>query len=151
MKKIIKKHKWTFIIVIAFIVFMIITSQVLNLVLVNSGKPVYGDRLDGIKRIEISKTNILNLENGLKENPKVQSIKYSLHGKVIGVKIILLDDVTVADAKVIGTSVLEYFDTEQKSNYGIEVYLIKNVADEKFPIMGYKHYTKENLSWTKER
>lgn len=151
MIKLIKKHKWTFIIIILFIVFMITMSQLLNLVLVNSGKPVFGDRLDNVKRIEISKTNILNLETGIKENPKVESIKYSLHGKVIGLKIVLVEDATVAEAKKIGTSVLDYFDTEQKTNYGIEIYLLKNSSDEKFPIIGYKHYSNETISWTKER
>lgn len=147
----IKKHKWTTLIIIVFLVSMFFASQFIKLLVVNSGKPVYGDRLDRVQTIEITKTNVNNLEKGLKENPKVKDVEYSLSGKVIGVKINLEVDTATADAKTIGASVLNYFDKEQQGHYGIQIFLVKTGEHQSFPIIGYKHYTAQGISWTKDR
>ncbi len=147
----IKNNKWTSIIIAIFLVTMLIGSQFFKMLIVNSGKPVYGDRLDRIETIEITKTNINNLKSGLKESDKVTDVIYSLAGKVITVKITVTEATTVAEAKAIGQNVLKYFDKEQQSNYGIQIFLVKDKKVESFPIAGYKHYTNETISWTKDR
>jgi len=146
-----KNHKWTVTIIIIFLIMMFVLSKVYDLVVVNRGKPVYGDRIENIKSIEITKTNVNNLKAGIKESPKVKDVAYSLAGKVITVRITMLDDASLEEAKTAGNKVLEYFDKEQQSNYGIQVFLLKDGDDLKFPVVGYKHYTNAKISWTKDR
>lgn len=147
----IKSHKGTTIVIIVFLIMMFFASSLFRVFLVNSGNPVYGDRLDDIETVEITKTNISNLEKGIKENEAVKEMNYSLTGKIISVKITFSEATSADDARKVGLTVLDYFDKEQKLSYGIEVYLIKEEESESFPIIGYKHYTSTDMSWTKNR
>ena len=50
-----------------------------------------------------------------------------------------------------GTTVIEQFSDAEKAYYDFQIF-IKNVKNvEQFPIVGYKHHGKDNISWTKDR
>ena len=40
---------------------------------------------------------------------------------------------------------------EQKKYYDIQVFVQKSKETNEFPIIGYKHHTKDSFSWTKDR
>ena len=55
-------------------------------------------------------------------------------------------------AKSLDSSILKNFDNDQLSYYSIQVYFKKNDSSlDDFPIMGYKHYNDNDISWTKDR
>lgn len=150
--KFIKNNVFTSIVILLFVVFIFAAAFISKSFFANSGTPVYGDRLDNIETVEITKTNINDLTEGLKKDSDVVNVEYSLTGKIVELKITVTDGCKIDKAKKIGKSSLEYFDDEQKTNYDIQVFLIKNdTSDESFPIIGYKHSSKNNFSWTKDR
>ncbi len=148
----IKNNVFTTIVIVLFTIGVFVLAFISDSFFANSGNPVYGNRLDNIKTIEITQTNVNNLTNGLKDDKNVSDVKYELTGKIIKITITVVNDCSVKDAKKIGNKTLEYFDDEQKSNYDIEVYLIKaNDSDKSFPIDGHKHSSKSSISWSKDR
>ena len=55
------------------------------------------------------------------------------------------------DAKKMGGIAIEQFSDAERAFYDFQV-LIKNEKNkEQFPIIGYRHHGKENISWTKDR
>lgn len=148
----IKKHKFGTFFIIVFITFIIVAGVLRRVFIANQGQPLFGNRRDEIKGIEISKTNIKKLEEGLKANKEVKKVDYNLKGRTVNIIITFNDEVSRDKAKEIGGSSLNYFDDEQKRVYSIQIFLDKENHEKKdFPIIGYKHHDSSNVSWTKDR
>ena len=150
--KFIKKHKFTILVVLAFVVLVIILAFIKNLFFGGSGRPAYGNRLDGIENVKIEEKRYDELEKKLKKNDKVEDANSELTGKIINVIITVKDDTSKKDAKNIGNSVLDEFSKDELSFYDVQVYIKKK--DEKkndFPIVGYKHHKNKSISWSKDR
>ena len=56
--KYLKKHRFTTLVIIAFTVVVLILAFVWRAFFSNGGNPVYGNRLDGMEKVEISKKTI---------------------------------------------------------------------------------------------
>ncbi len=148
----IKENKLLSILIAIVLVFVIIIICVAAKLLSGNKTTEYGDRLDGIEKVQISKKTTDKLIKELKAEEKVKSVTYTRDGKkqqgrLISV-ILEVKDVTKEEAIEIGNKVLNYFDKEEKAFYDIQVYL--DNVDEKnkeFPIIGYKHKTSEVLVW----
>lgn len=150
--KFIKKNKFTILVILTFVVLVIAAAVVKNVFFINTGQPVYGNRLDGIEDVKIEDSQYDDLEKKLKENKIVTSVESNLDGKIINVIIIVKDDTSKKDAKKLGNIVVDNFDEKQLAFYDVQVFIKK--ADEKqddFPIIGYKHHNKKGFSWTKDR
>ena len=95
---------------------------------------------------------INNIETSIEALEEVSSCTYDLEGRIINLTIVVKDDVTVKKAKSLDSSILKNFDNDQLSYYSIQVYFKKNDSSlDDFPIMGYKHYNDNDISWTKDR
>lgn len=146
----IKRNKGTIIAIAVFIVLVIILFQLKNIFFPNTGKAIYGNRLDGIDKVEISDSTYKEVENKLK-GEAISNVSTSISGKLVKIFITVNDDVTIDTAKSYGGKVLEPFTNEQKKFYDFQIYISKNTESKEFPIIGYKHHNNDNISWTKNR
>ena len=96
-----------------------------------------------------------NLEKEIKENIKTLDITKSVEieesGKIINVIALVNDDIEVNKSKEIGNKVIEKLSDKQKKYFDVQIFIKKSSKDEKFPIIGYKHHNKDNITWTKDR
>lgn len=148
----IKKNKFTIIAILIFIGLVILGVEVKNLLVPDSGKAVYGDRLDEIDKHELSSNLFETISEKLKENTNVLKVSNKVHGKIINLIITVNSDLSISDAKGIANSTVSMFSDDELSYYSLQVYVIKE--DEtlnNFPIIGYKGVESNELIFTKER
>lgn len=148
----IKDNKLLAILIGVVLIFIILGAVILGFLLAGNSVSEYGDRLEGIEKVQISKKKTDKMVKELKENEHVEDATYIRDGKkqegrLVSV-ILEVKDISKDDAKEIGNKVLEYFDDEEKAFYDIQVYL-DNVDKEntEFPIIGYKHKTSDVIVW----
>ncbi len=152
MKSFLKKHRYTCILLLIFILVVILGFKVKEILVPDEGKATYGERLKDINKYKID-TNVYDkIDEEYKANSSVLDITHRLQGKVINYTITVDDKVSVKDAKALGDKVITYFDEETLSYYSIQIYV--NKKDEKlnnFPIVGYKDPLSKTVSWSKDR
>lgn len=131
--------------VLVFVFYKLVLSQT------SDTKAIYGERLDGIEEVKISKTKKEDIENSIKEVGNNKSVKVTIQGKIINVMITINDDVTRDSAKGLADKVLEKLSEDEKRFYDIQVFIKKDVEDAQLPIIGYHHPKKNGFSWTLDR
>ena len=57
----------------------------------------------------------------------------------------------ITDRKYDLNKVIEKLSDKQKKYFDVQIFIKKSSKDEKFPIIGYKHHNKDNITWTKDR
>ncbi|MBE6150717.1 MAG: hypothetical protein E7162_02735 [Firmicutes bacterium] len=150
--KILKDNVFTIFIIIVFIGCMFVLSYMKKVYWDNNNEAIYGDRVEDVKNHVIDDKMINNIETSIEALEEVSSCTYDLEGRIINLTIVVKDDVTVKKAKSLDSSILKNFDNDQLSYYSIQVYFKKNDSSlDDFPIMGYKHYNDNDISWTKDR
>jgi len=152
MKKFMKRNRYTIILLVIFILFVILGLKVKDIFVPDEGKATYGDRLKNISKHPISDEVYSTIEEALTKNASVTKVTHRIQGKTLNYYITFTDKTTVKDAKSIGDSLIKYFDEDTLGYYSIQIYLLKE--DEKlnnFPIIGMKHPESKSVSWTKDR
>ena len=148
-RKFFKKYgRW---IILAIIVAVLVAGlfAVKNFFFPNESGVLYGNRLDGRDKVKIKEDTKKQIKDTLGE--RSSSVKVRIAGRIIYIDVVVNDDVSKEDARGLGDKVLEFFSDQEKSYYDIQI-LINNKANaEQFPIIGYKHHTRESLTWTKDR
>lgn len=154
--KFLKKH-----IVLLIVVFIILITAITMLFIVRSillsgnEGTLYGNRLDGIEKVEI-KSDVLNkIIEDMKTKENVKSASHRLEGKVLHFMVDVTSATTLDDAKTLVTPVLASLNSEVQSFYDIEIIITcsedenKEETEEKsiYPIMGYKHRTSSEFVW----
>lgn len=148
----IKEHKFTMFVIILFILVVVLLYFMYNLFFTNGGKPEYGNRLDGIEEVEITKDNFSKMESELKKNKNVSSVNFNISGRTLNIIIIVQNGVSVDDAKKIGSSSYDSLSEKQIKYYAIQIFIKKDDETENnFPIIGYKQKDVKSISWTKNR
>ena len=152
MKKFIKRHRYTCVLVLIFILLVILGLKAKELLVPDEGKATYGERLKDINKHPISDEVYNKIDEEYAKDSNVKKITHHLQGKTLNFYITVDDKVSVKDAKTIGEKLLEYFDDDAKGYYSIQVYLIKEDSKlNNFPIIGMKHPDSKVISWTKDR
>lgn len=139
--------------IIAIAIFIVIVVAIFvaynGLFLKSSSK--YGDRLKGIDEIPVSDSNKTEIEENVTALGITSKISVEVKGKIIEIIITVNDDIDVNKSKEVAAKVLEKLTDEQKKCYDVQIFIQKNSEDEKFPIIGYKHHSRDNFTWTKDR
>lgn len=146
----IKKNKVTIIIIAIFAICVFVVMGLINAFFPEEGIAIYGNRLDGIDKVAVSDATLKDLEEKFKDDA-VKSVSARINGKTINIEIVVNDDVDPGTAKIYGEKSLEVFSKEQKEFYDIQIFAKKDIETVEYPIIGYKHKSKESLSWTKDR
>lgn len=156
MKKIIKKLKnsWnqnrvlfvltTILVVCVVLIFIVAIDYFLG-----TSKDKYGDRLDGIKSVEVTKNEITKLENKIKEDDKIIDCEIHQIGKVIYVNIKFNGDITLVEAEGKALNTIELFSEKERKFYDLNYSLLQDATDSNagFSIMGTKNVNGTGLVW----
>ena len=152
MKKFIKNNKLTVITSIICLIFVILVFTIKLTFFPNEGRAIYGDRLDGIKEVEVTSKQQKSIVSKLEEKEEVKSVDIDIKGRILNVIITVDDDVELDASKALSTLIIENLEEDQTTYYDIQVFIKKsNEEDTRFPIIGYKHQDKDEFSWSKDR
>ena len=152
MKKFIKRHRYTCILLLVFILLVVLGLKAKSILVPDEGKATYGERLKDIGKHPITAEVYKKIDEEYAKNSNVKKVKHDLQGKTINYYITVDDKVSIKDAKAIGEKLLEYFSDDIKGYYSIQVYLSKEDSKlNNFPIIGMKHPESKGFSWTKDR
>ena len=145
--KFIKNHKKLCIVGFILIIFLIMIAIVLKNFSVDYSLDEYGDRLDGIQKVEISKNASDKLVSETKDLEQVKNVTYRLKGRLVYIEIEFNEGVSVETAKEISAKTLDYFTDKQKSFYDFEFILSNEKETDGYPELGSKHKSSENIVW----
>lgn len=147
--KYIKKNKWVLIPISVFVLVMIFAVVgIVNLVVPNDSKDLYGNRLENIEKNKISDDNVSLIEEQLLATGKVKSVSYDLKGKLINYILVVNDDVDKVTSQSLTAKILEGFEQNIKEYYDFQVFITTEQESEIYPIIGYKHFNSSNFVWT---
>lgn len=150
---IIKRHKNLAIVGILTIVLVIILFILCSKMIFPTGNGIYGQRLDGLVKIDKALTNEIIEE--VKDKKEVEDITIRTQGKIIYTTIIYKKGTKVDTAKSIAEKTIEKYSEEIISYYDFEYFVKENIEsteDEKntgFVLAGTKHPDTKGISWTK--
>lgn len=109
----------------------------------------YGNRLNGVESVEITKDKLSEAKRLLEENENIDNASLRIVGKIVYINIYLKEN-KVSDSKALAIKILDVFGEDQKEVYDI-AFTISLVGDNKdtiFPIMGSKKSDNTIISWT---
>lgn len=153
MKKIInfiKKHKLLVLFIILLIVVAIFAVKVFLIFNDKDETAIYGERLNGADYVDID-TSASTSKVKAKVGDLANGVTVRKQGRIINVILNLKDDVTRDAAKDISNQLLGEFSDQEKAYYDFQIFLNKTNEDAQFPVIGYKHHTKAEIKWTKDR
>ena len=151
MKNFIKNNKVTVVAFIICVIFVVLVFAIKLTFFPNEGTAIYGDRLDGIEKVEITDSDANDVIKSLEDLDTVKEASTDIKGRVLNVLITVNDDVDLETAKGLTTTITDNLEKKQTSYYDIQVFISKDNDDASFPIIGYKHQDKDGFSWTKDR
>ena len=152
MKKFIKKHKYTAILLLFFILIVILGIKVKQVLVPDEGKATYGERLKDIDNYPISDEIYDKVKEEYENDEKIKKITHRLQGRILNYYITVDDKVVIKDAKAMGEKLLTYFSEETLSYYSVQIFIMKDdEALNDFPIIGLKDPLSKSISWTKDR
>lgn len=143
----IKKHKKLCIVGIILLVLLVLLIVLFKTFSVDYSLDEYGDRLDGIEKVEIKKSVSDKLVSEIKDIESVKKVNYRLKGRLVYIEIMFNEDVSIENAKEIAAKSLEYFTDDQKSFYDFEFILTNEKETEGYPELGSKHKSSDNIVW----
>lgn len=147
--KFIKKNSSAVVGISVFILVIIVILIIKNVFMFDETKAIYGSRLDGIDKVKISSGQKSKAESKISED--VNKVKVKTTGKIVNITINTKNDTSIDDAKKMCDEVLKEFNDNQKKFYDFQFFVDNEGNNEQFPIIGYKHHSKDNITWTKDR
>lgn len=147
--KFIKNHSHMIVGIIIVIFLVIIGIIAKNFFFPDDATAYYGTRLEGIEKVKIDDKKKESLKENFKESSKKITIR--LAGRIIYVDVKLNEGVSVDTAKELSNKTLEKLSEEEKAYYDIQFVIGNDNDKDHFPIIGYKHHTKQEIRWTKNR
>ena len=143
----IKKHKKLCIVGFILIVLFVMLVVLLKSFSVDYSVDEYGDRLEGISKVEISSKVSNTLVSEIKKLDQVKKVNYRLKGRLVYIEITFNEEVAVENAREIAEKTLDYFTDKQKEYYDFQ-FILSNEKDlEGYPELGSKHKSSENIVW----
>lgn len=125
--KYIKNHKLTVFLILVYIIVVICAYALYNMFIGSSGLPVYGDRLDGIEEVEISKEQYTKIKKDIEDTGLAVKVNEPyLSGKTLEVVITVGDSVALKSAKELANKITENLTDDQNDFYDVQVFIKKN-------------------------
>ena len=148
-KKFINQNKSIIVAVLILIAVIASIFIVKKTVMFDESKAIYGDRTDGIKKVQVTDEQKKAIQTALAEQTK--SVEVKVEGRTINIVIETKPEIDLAAAKAMGDTALASFTDEQKSYFDIQALITNPANPDQFPIIGYKHKTKGAYTWTRDR
>ena len=134
-----KQNKYTTIVFCIFLVLFLIAWILYGMIMPSAGKPVYGNRLDGIEKVELTEKDTEGIVKKLEEDKMVNSASVHISGKIVNVLIEVKGDTKVSNAKKLSDIAIKDLEKEELAFYDIQVFITNEDKEAKgYPIVGYK-------------
>lgn len=148
----IKRHKLlTIICFLAFIITVIMMYLFFSMFVGGNGK--YGDRLKGIEKVELTKKDLVSIEEVIEENQEVTSSSVRVQGKIVYISIECTRETSLNRAKEIAVIALDKFDKDEKKFYDFGFFLTQieqeGTENKGFIVTGSKNSNLDSISWIK--
>ena len=139
MKKGLKENKFTVIVFVIFLGLFIVGAVLYGIIMPSSGKPVYGNRLEGIEKVALKEDGQNKLKEALEKEDIVESASIDIKGRIINVIIEVKSDTKVKTARKLSEVVTKNLSEGQIGYYDIQLFVKnKNKDAEGYPFIGYK-------------
>lgn len=147
----IKKHKQESILLLIVILILLFSGIAFAVVWFQGSSDTYGDRLDGIDKVELSDKYIKEAVDAIKKDRDyVTKVTYSLEGKLLSFLVTVKDETDINTSKTMGDVIISSFKEEELKFYDIQLFVSDSgtIEESKYPIIGYKHKTSEAFVWS---
>ncbi len=148
-RKILKKYRKLIILAIIIILLIIGLFAIKKFFFPSESGVLYGNRLDGRDKVKITEETKNKAKDVFKD--RSSSAKVRIAGRIIYIDVVVNDDVSKDDARGLGNQTLGAFSDQEKSYYDIQILINNKANKEQFPIIGYKHHTRDAITWNKDR
>lgn len=150
--KIIKKYRYTIILVLVFILLLCLGIKVKEILMPDDQKAAYGDRLNELSEHKIEESLYIKIKSEIEDLDNVSALTYRLQGKIINFIVTVTDSTAISDAKKVGDKIIEYFEEDDVAYYTFQIYVKKEDATlNNFPIIGAKNPLTNSIIWTQDR
>lgn len=149
--KFFKKHKNITLLLVIIVLFVFVYFYLTKIMRNTDSKAIYGDRLTVVENVNV---DTKEAEKVLKEKlgEVADNVTVRIQGRIVEIMITCKAEVSRDQAKGTGQAVLESFSEDIRKVYDIQMmYQSANKENTQFPIIGYVHYGKGTISWTKDR
>lgn len=143
----IKRNKGLFIVLLLTLILLIFIIVIFVKLLVGNSKDKYGNRLDGIENIMISKETYDGVKSEVMDTTLVEEVSVRRQGKIVYTTIILKADTGRDKAKEIAANTLDNYSEEELAFYDFSFFLKWEGEEADTVITGNKHSNLESISW----
>ena len=153
-KRFLKEHRiFTMLMAIVVVCIVLIITVLINVFYMGNGSNEYGNRLDGIEEVKISKSKENDFENNVANNNKIKKVDLRVQGKIIYVTIEVETGVKLEEAEGIALKSLDNFDEKELAFYDFNFTLKQDATDNNdgFVISGAKNKNGTGLVWNNNR
>lgn len=148
-----RKHKLLVLFAILMIIALICLIKLILIFTESDEVALYGNRLNGADKVEVKEsTATKEVKSKIKDD--IDSVKVRVQGRIVNIIINIKKETNRDKAKEISQAAIDTFSDGEKEYYDFQIFVSKkDDADDsgEFPIVGYKHHTKDGISWTKDR
>ena len=151
----IKRHKGLALVGGLTLILIVIMFIIFARMIFSTGDSEYGDRLNGI--VKINKSTTKEIIEETKELDQVEDITIRTQGRIIYTTITFKEGTKLSKAKEIASNTLSKYSEEVIEYYDFGYFLKENVKESEdkekektgFTVAGTKHPETEKISWTK--
>lgn len=147
--KFIKKNLSTIVGILVFIIVLTGIFTVKKVFTNDETTAIYGTRLEGREDVKITKETKDKVADKLADSASDISVRIA--GRIVNIHFKVNTETKLADAKDLGKKALGEFSKAEKEYYDFQILVENDKNTNQFPIIGYKHHKKENITWTKDR
>ncbi len=145
----IKNNKgFTIIILLALVLIIILTIIFISL-LKNNSSSKYGNRLDGIEDVKITKDTYDGVKEEIMATELAEEATVRLQGRIVYTTIVLKGDTGIDKAKEIASNTLDNYTEEELNYYDFSYFLKWNKEEGMTVITGNKHNNMDSITWIK--
>ena len=144
-----KKNSGKVIGITVLILVIIAILLIKNLFMFDDFQAIYGTRLEGISKVAVTNKEKTAVKNSIGDAAKKVNVRTA--GRIIDILIVVSKETSLEDAKKLGEKTLESFSDEQKKFYDIQIMIETDEESNQYPIIGYKHQSRDAITWTKDR
>lgn len=141
-----KQNKYTTIVFCLFLGLFLIAWIVYGMVMPKAGTPVYGNRLEGIEKVELTESDTSKIVKNLKDEDIVTSASTHLSGKILNIIVEVEEKTKEKTAKELKKVAIETLTKEQLSFYDVQLFITNENKELKgYPIIGYKNSSEKDF------
>ena len=145
----IKNNKGFSVIILLVLVLLVILTIIFISLLKSNSSSKYGNRLDGIEEVKITKEIYDGVKEELMATELVEDASVRLQGKIVYTTIVLKSDTLVDKAKELASNTLDNYTEEELKYYDFSYFLKWNKEDGMIVVTGNKHNNMDSITWVK--